>query len=366
MEKLHRFKRFIRIVYILSTALCCAVLAVLSIGCSRSDEDQIFETLGNTSMTIGAEGGVVEVTDASSTIYGAKVYIPPGALNEEQDIRISYSAVPRTLPNGYRSAGGCISFEPDGIEFSNPVMMYLPYIDSNDDGIVDGKAVAETMVGVLYYNESIGAWEEMDLYDTQTNLNRAVIESGHFSTYLTVIDMSDSEPYDTGTAPVETGDAAFESGDCFLEGSYIGECPNYYLTITRRTSDLLALVDRNATYTTNGYPVTISESYDSATFDAGSAFANVLASGDAGQWQWEAEFVQEHTYLMDYQVEEDPLLTTTIPTSTGSRIYCGIEAVDASMVRISWQINADEQIVYPTSPQGNGHMLVIRFSASYQ
>jgi len=361
-------KSFIHIVYLLSTAWFCALLVTLSPGCSSSDDDQIYGAQGNnTSMTIGAEGGVVEVTDISSAIYGAKVYIPPGALSEEKDISISNSTVPRLLPDGYCSVGECINFKPDGIEFLNPIMMYLPYVDSNNDGIVDGKAVVESNVGVLYYNESDGEWEWMDLNGTETDQNRAVIESEHFSTYLTFIDTSDSEPYDTGTAPDQTEDAAFESGDCYLEGLYNDDCPCYFLTITRRSSGLLALVDRNATYTTNGYPVTISESYDSATFDAASAFARVLESGDASLWQWEAEFVQEHTYLLDYEAEEDPLLTTAISTSgAATRIYCGIEAVDASMVRISWQINVNEQVVYPTSPQGNGHMLVIRFSASYQ
>jgi len=319
-------------------------------------------------MSVGAEGGVVEITDTSSAIYGAGVYIPPGALSTEHDISISGRTIPGKLPSGYRSAGACINFEPDGLVFANPVMMYMPYADTNNDGIVDGKAVSETGVGVLYYNEPDRRWDELDLYGIEADRNRAIIESGHFSTYLAFTDVSDSEPYDTGTPPDQTGDeeGTFISGDCYLEDSHYGLCEFYVLTLTRRSSGLLALIDRNATYTASGYPATISEGYDSATFDAGSAFSRVLESGDAALWQWEAEFVKEHTYLMDYQVVDDPLLSTAIPTSTGTRIYCGIEAVDASMVRISWQINADEQIIYHTSPVSNGHMLVIRLRARYR
>ncbi len=356
----------------LSAVLCFILLTAFLFGCSGSNDDLIdfnrFSVTPNkTSVTIGPDGGVLEVTDASSAAYGAMVSIPRGALSEDQDISISAGALPGTLALGYRSAGACLNFEPDGIVFASPVTMYLPYADSNNDGIVDGKAVAENLVRALYYNESTQSWEEMDLSDSQADSNRAVIESGHFSTYLSAIDTSDSEPYDTGSAP-DTGDldAVFESGDCFLEGSYIDSCPRYYLTVTRRESGLLALVDRNATYTTNGYPATISEDYGSATFDAASAFARVLVSSDAARWQWEAEFVKEHTHLLEYEVEEDPMLDTAIPVSSGERIYSTIEAVDASMVRISWQINADEQIIYPTSPQANGHMLVIRFRATYQ
>ncbi len=346
----------------------CIVAAVVSGGCFSPDEGD--DSQSEVSRTIGAEGGIVEITDPGSALYGAKVYIPPGALRQDREVAITSCALPGNLPDGYKTAGCCLSFLPDNITFDVPIRLYLPYADTNDDGIVDGQAVTETDVRALYYNETTGQWEEMDLYDTETLENRAVIESEHFSTYLAYIDPADAQPYDTGTAPVQAGGdaAAYEPGDCYHDDSFDAQCCYYYLTVTRRGTDLLAVMDRNATYTTNGYPAVISPAFDSATFDAASAFERVLASGDASLWEWEAEFVREHTYLLDYRVEDDPATTTTTATTdTGTEnIYCQIEAEGAAMVRITWQINLDEQIVYPSTPQGSGHMLVIRFRAAYR
>lgn len=370
MELSQTIRRMLRKVYRSSILLCGIAAVVAAPGCVTPEESDDNPVV-NISSQIGAEGGVVEIIDPTSAIYGAKVYIPPNALSGEETITITLSDIPQGLPAGYKAVGGCINFMPDGTVFDNPVTMYLPYVDTNNDGIVDGRAVTETRVGVLYFNETTGQWEEMDLYTTEADNNRAVVESEHFSTYLTYIDPVDAQPYDTGVAPVQTGDetALFTTGDCYVDDSYNGECVYYFLTVTRRDTGLVAVMDRNATYTTNGYPAIISEGYDSATFDATSAFARVLSSGDASSWEWEAEFVKEHTYLMDYVVEDDPLNTTTTATTDTEtdtdNIYCQISAEDTNMVRITWQINLDEQIVYPTHPQGGGHMLVVRFRAYY-
>jgi hypothetical protein len=355
-------------VYLVILLIWLVPAAMTTTGCSISEEtDEVRE---NVTQTIGPEGGVVEVTDSSSAIYGAKVYIPPYSLDQDVDIAITLTDIPQGLPIGNMAAGRCINFIPDGIEFAQPIRMYLPYVDTNNDGIIDGQAVVETNVGILYYNDSSNQWEEMGLYATEMDENLAVIESEHFSTYLTFIDTSDSEPYDTGVPSDQTGDepSTFNSGDCYLDDSYDGLCNYYYLTITRRDSDLLALIDRNATYTTNGYPTVIDESGGSATFDAASAFSRVLSSGDASLWQWEGEFVREHTYLKDYEVEDDPLTGGTSATNQtdNGNIYCRIEVVDAAMVRIIWQVDVNEQIVFPSTPQGSGHMLVIKFRATYQ
>lgn len=368
MTRIDASRTWIQSVYLITLLVWVILAAVTTTGCSISEEtDEVRE---NSTQTIGPEGGVVEVTDPSSAIYGAKVYIPPDSLAQDVDIAITHSDIPQGLPMGNMTAGGCINFEPDGIEFAQPIRMYLPYVDNNNDGIIDGRAVFETNVGILYYNESSSQWEEMDLFATRMDQNLAVIESEHFSTYLTFIDTSDSEPYDTGVPPDQTGDesSTFTSGDCYLDDSHDGLCNYYYLTITRRDSDLLALVDRNATYTTNGYPAVIDEGGGSATFDAASAFARVLSSGNASLWQWEGEFVREHTYLKDYEVEDDPLTggTSAVNQTDTGNIYCLVEAVDAAMVRIVWQVDVNEQIVYPSTPQGSGHMLVIKFRATYQ
>jgi hypothetical protein len=57
---------------------------------------------------------------------------------------------------------------------------------------------------------------------------------------------------------------------------------------------------------------------------------------------------------------------TLSSSDTSGGIPCSIEAVDENMVRISWQVNVNEQILHITSAQGGGHCLVIRFRATYQ
>ncbi len=319
-------------------------------------------------VVIGPEGGVVEITDPASGIFGAKVYVPAGALDSEQGISLSRRDLPAALPAGCWTGGRCIDFHPDGIRFSQPVLLYLPYDDTNNDGIIDGRAVREEDLFVLYYNILDSRWEEMPLYGADTVNNLAVVESGHFSTYLVAVDTADARTLDsdfpdTGTEP------SFEPGECYLGNDNV--CHYSHMTVLRRETGLTAIVDRNLTYVNSGIVAVISEDGCSATFDAVSAFAKVLASGDAAQWNWEGEFVREHTFLMDYEVRQDDALSSSESGETGTDdgaggIFCRVEAVDANMVKITWEIDVFEQIIYQTTPQGSGHCLAIRFRATHQ
>jgi hypothetical protein len=314
---------------------------------------------------IGSEGGTVGPSDLSGLVSSAKVYIPQGALAAEEAISLKAVSLPKALPVGYEAAGPCVSFSPEGITFAQKASLYLPYADANNDGYVDGKGVPESKVGVLYYNQGTGAWEIMPVQGRDGKGNLVVAQTAHFSTYLAVVDTGDSTPLDPGTS---TGTSTLESGDCLvgnanLQDSYgdTDACYYYNMTVTRRTSGLFAVVDRFATYVEAGFPATVSSDGMSATFDAASTFAKVRESGDARLWNWEAEFVKEHTYLMDYEVLDDVLTGTS-----GTGIYASIEAVDANMVKISWGIDLNEQIAYASTPSAGGHLLVVRFRASFQ
>jgi len=316
---------------------------------------------------IGPEGGIVEIADPASGISGARVYIPAGALDSEQGISISRKDLPQALPAGYRAGGRCIDFHPDGIRLSKPVLLHLPYDDLNNDGIIDGRAVREENLFVLYYDSLNNRWEELPLYGLDTGDNLAVVESMHFSTYLVAVDTSDARTLDTGFTDTDT-DPSFEPGECYLGNDRF--CHYYHMTVLRRESGLTAIVDRNLTYVNSGIVAEISEDGSSATFDATSAFAKVLASGDATQWRWEGEFVREHTFLMDYEVMQDDTLSSPDPGETdpgdgAGGIFCRVEAVDANMVKITWEINVFEQVIYQTSPFGTGHCLAIRFRATH-
>lgn len=319
-------------------------------------------------VVIGPEGGVVEITDPASRIFGAKVYIPAGALDSEQSVSLSRMDLPAALPAWYRTGGRCIDFQPDGIQFSQPVLLYLPYDDTNNDGLIDGRAVREEDLFVLYYNSLDGRWEEMPLYGVDTGNNLAVVESGHFSTYLVAVDTADARTLDSDLPDTGT-ETSFESGECYLGDDNV--CHYSHMTVLRRETGMTAIVDRNLTYVNSGIVAVISEDGCSATFDAASAFAKVLASGDATQWNWEGEFVREHTFLLDYEVMQDDTLSSPGSGETGTDdgaggIFCRVEAVDANMVEITWEIDVFEQIIYQTTPPGSGHCLAIRFRATHQ
>ncbi len=350
-------------------AVWLAILLVLSCAASACKIKGESDEGGTVSaVVIGPEGGVVEITDPASGICGAKVYIPAGALDSEQGISLSRRALPATLPAWYRTGGGCIDFHPDGLRFSQPVLLYLPYDDINNDGIIDGRAVREEDLFVLYHNSLDGRWEEMPLYGADTDSNLAVVESGHFSTYLVAVDTADAWTLDSGLT--DTGaEPSFEPGECYLGNDNI--CYYSHMTVLRRETGLTAIVDRNLTYVNSGIVAEISEDGSSATFDAASAFAKVLASGDATRWIWEGEFVREHTFLMDYEVRQDDALSSSESEEAGTQdgaggIFCRVEAVDANMVKITWEIDVFEQIIYQTTPQGSGHCLAIRFRATHQ
>lgn len=352
--------------------ICLLLLVSFGAACKKSSSKDGEEGVSSW-VTIGPEGGIVAITEQESDLYGAQVSIPRNALEAGQGISLTSTGLPRALPNGQRAAGRCISFSPDGTAFKQPVRLYLPYSDVNNDGIVDGKAVNESKIGVLYHNEKTGRWEELELSGRDERANLAIVETTHFSTYLVFINTSDSQTLDTsvptnttdGTAPLfTTGDCLVGNGNLF--GGNMDSCYYYNLTVTRRPTGIFAVIDRHATFVQTGIPAIISPEGDSVTFDAASAFSKVLASGSASQWNWVCEYVREHTYLKDYEVRNDASIPALGADPSAGGTYAQIQAVDANMVRISWPFDINEQILYMSSADGLGHRLVIRLRATYQ
>ena len=81
---------------------------------------------------IGRGGGSVVIDDPNSSINGAKVEIPEGALNDLEFISISQNSL--EIP-GYEDAL-LLHFEPTGLEFDEPIKLFLPYKGEIDDPIV--------------------------------------------------------------------------------------------------------------------------------------------------------------------------------------------------------------------------------------
>ncbi len=71
-------------------------------------------------------GGGVAVDDSTSTIDGAGVTIPPGALPGDRDVSIASAPAP-DLPDDVQSGGPPVEFGPSGTSFGSPATVTVPY-----------------------------------------------------------------------------------------------------------------------------------------------------------------------------------------------------------------------------------------------
>ena len=117
---------------------------------------------------IGPGGGTITVADQDSKIYGTKVEIPADALNSIESISVSQNTniIAPTDSNAI-----IVSFEPDGLQFSKPVTIYLPYNGQYDNPTV------------YYYNSETSLLEKLKVieYDKGSGLVKA--ETDHFSDF---------------------------------------------------------------------------------------------------------------------------------------------------------------------------------------
>jgi hypothetical protein len=99
---------------------CC----VSAVGCSKKDEG----ALGSAYLVtkeIGPEGGEVEVTDQDLQLTGTKIIIPAGALSKTEKITITKEL--GAIESNKEPAGPIADFGPDGLVFSKPVTLAIPY-----------------------------------------------------------------------------------------------------------------------------------------------------------------------------------------------------------------------------------------------
>lgn len=170
--------------------MCGIVLATVS-GCSGGDGGEISSngdgvaTVVEAQAVIGPSGGTVEVVESDSSLYGAKVYIPVGALSHNSNISICSISSPVGMSSGYSQAGHYVYFGPEGITFNTPVSISLPYHDDDHDGFLDGTIVSEMNISVLHYDSTAGQWTELPIVSQDTDRNIVNVETTHFSVYST-------------------------------------------------------------------------------------------------------------------------------------------------------------------------------------
>ncbi|MFC1521520.1 OmpL47-type beta-barrel domain-containing protein [Elusimicrobiota bacterium] len=100
---------------------------------------------------------------------GTKAMVPKGAIDKEE--RLVIRAVPQQevapqLPPAQSSLKPIgifreYTFESGKKFFENPITITLPYLDNNDDGIVDGTDIRVSELKIYYFNDNTGKWEKV-------------------------------------------------------------------------------------------------------------------------------------------------------------------------------------------------------------
>lgn len=145
------------------------------------------------SQTIGPEGGIIEVTDPSSPLYGVRVEIPAGALEQETAITIGQAAAVPSLPPELTPLSPIVTFQPEGLYFNLPVKITIPYDGSNGE---------ETESVFPYtYNKSDQYWSISLIVNRESHYVEILIY--HFSNRTVAKRQWDEPPetHDTGFRP---------------------------------------------------------------------------------------------------------------------------------------------------------------------
>ena len=350
------------------------IFVLSSSGCEKSDSGGSSSTPQQNEISNSAQidsyGGVVEVVSGEKK---AVAIIPENALEQPENIEITIkNSVPKELPGTNVQAGDCINFKPSGKIFNKKITLGIPYNDTDNDYLVDSTFVDVSKLKIKYFNEELNAWTDMSVKNIDRSANIAYFETTHFSTYITYVDKNDSgvipdkelveNEYFTGTPYYYSGpngQKKLRIKGCINHPEYHCDHPWFLNVFMHQKKGLVSVIDRNITFNElTGYHGTISEDGTTIDFDALQIFDKVKKSGDVRLWEWECEFVKEHTNLLNYDVVEDGD-TDYIETPDNEKIYADIYPFDGSTLRISWKIN----IIPEIKP---GKTMAIRFEARYK
>ncbi len=359
--------------------ICFTLFACLFTGCGGGSGSS-----GGNSKIIGPEGGTLGITDVNNALYGVRLDIPAGALAEDTEINIALTPTPTQLLGSITAAGISVQMSPAGLTFLSPITLTLPYDDQNNDNLVDGTDFLESSVIALYADEEDHLLEPLDVTDQNMESNLISFQTDHFSTYLSIIDTTATDDdttddttddgTDDTTTPLIVGEhlfanPAFRYDSEGIPTIIVQSSPYYHLTVIRTHlyTGVKALLDRYLSRSGRGAECVMAEDYLSCTFDAQAVFSKVAQSADAASWDWNCEFVEEHTVLRTYEVKDDALDTDS--TDTTGRIYCSIAAGDdQTSVTITWGTVIDEEVYMNVDEEVFNlytDMLAIRMWANY-
>ncbi len=174
----------------------------------------------------------IEIDNTVSDLKGVKVTIPQNALSSDTMITISEVQGCPSLPSGTAGIGLPVDFGPDGIQFSNPVIIGIPY---DQDQLAAKGITAPHQLKMFYYSISDSCWKDVPIKSVDTVNQRILAEVTHFTVFQLVypaeINVSDDNTVDDDSGsgyPAETnvpddntvddgGSSRKGDGGCFIE-----------------------------------------------------------------------------------------------------------------------------------------------------
>lgn len=149
-----------------------SIVLLFSFSCDRepqnADPEVDFIEYDSNKGDIGAGGGKIIVTDPESELYGVGVDIPPGALEQTQ--QISFSIAEGVVPPT-DSLATVINMEPSGLVFSEPISIYLPYKETDEPT-------------AYYYNPDSAYLELVEVVQNNPSEGIVEIKTDHFSQFF--------------------------------------------------------------------------------------------------------------------------------------------------------------------------------------
>ncbi len=127
--------------------------------------DSNYMVYDNGSGEIGSAGGVVKVTESSSPLNGVSVKIPDGALDKNVKIEVEEGT------NPYQDGRVFVNFKPNGLKFTEPVQITLPF---------DSK-IHKDSVAVYYWDEENN--QTIEIWNEKVTSNSITASTTHFSNY---------------------------------------------------------------------------------------------------------------------------------------------------------------------------------------
>jgi len=150
------------------------------------------------SQSIGVDGGVFSVGDENNPLNGIELDIPPKALSETVSLTISQPSDLPALPERFTAVSIPFDFGPEGLDFSLPVRLSVPFTQADLDQA--GVTGAEYLM-VVVYNTTTSEWEEVPVIEIDES-GWLVVEINHFSSYRMVTASKPETPEGLQASPV--------------------------------------------------------------------------------------------------------------------------------------------------------------------